>query len=138
MVIFTGLVLRQICVEHIDGPNERKGSPAPDRLREMERSLLRVLGDGWPGVEPRQPVKARDRVRRFKRRAHRAAPDLQRRLDRPRRDPADELRERPGTGNRRGPTAGKAQEDCTIDLIALHGGGFGRKRHEAYRDDRGS
>jgi hypothetical protein len=108
MVIFTGLVLRQICVEHIDGPNERKGSPAPDRLREMERSLLRVLGDGWPGVEPRQPVKARDRVRLCKRRAHRAAPDLQRRLDRPGCDTADELCARPGTGKRRGPATSEA------------------------------
>jgi hypothetical protein len=44
----------------------------------------------------------------------------------------------PGTGNRRRPTAGEAQEDRTIDLIALRGGGFGRKWGEAYRDDRGS
>jgi hypothetical protein len=98
MLAFTDHALGQGGIKDVNGADEGKGgaadiniSPAPDRLREMERFPLRAPGDCWPGVEPRQPMKARDRVRRGKRRAHRAAPYLQRRLDWPGRDTADEL-----------------------------------------------
>jgi hypothetical protein len=145
MLAFANHPLGQRSVKHINGADEGKGgpadiyiSPAPDGLREMEHLHFGYLGHCWPGIEPRQPVKARDRVWRSKRRVHRAAPDLQRWLDRPRRDPANELRTRPRTGNRRRPTACEAQQDRTVDLVALCGSGFDSKRCEPDREDRGS
>ena len=57
-------------------------------------------------------------------RAHRAAPDLQGRLDRPGRDAANELGAGPRAGDRGWPSAGEAQKDGAVDLVALcHNGG---------------
>ena len=52
-------------------------------------------------------------------RAHRAAPDLQRRFDGPGGDPPDELGAGPRAGNGCRPSAGEAQKDRAIDRIGL-------------------
>jgi len=141
MLAFANHPLGQRSVKHINGADEGKGGPADIDISTMSDSLCKVenlhfgyRGGFWSGTEPRQSVKARGGVRRFKRRAHRAAPDLQRWLDRPGRYAADKLRTRPRTRNRRRPTACEAQEDCTIDLVALCGSGFDSKGCEPEHD----
>jgi len=66
-----------------------------------------------------QPFHWRLHGRGAERRPHRAAPDLQGRLDRPGRDPADEDRPCMGTRRRCGPAACQTEQDGAVHLIGL-------------------
>src|SRR5690606_26428875 len=62
--------------------------------------------------------------------------DLQGRLDRPGRDAANELGACPRAGDRGGPSAGEAQKDGAVDLVALRLAG-GRARYYGGQGQRG-
>lgn len=59
--------------------------------------------------------------------SHRTAPDLQRRLDRPRRDPPDEFGTCTSAGDKCWPTSRRTEEYRTVDGIALRSAAFGQQ-----------